>query len=242
MEIKNMLFTLGMILIIISTLLTGFFDAIITYSIFVLGIIFAIIGGFLSKKRANIKNLDYFQDKRNIIKIFVLLIIVTLAFNWISSIDPISFYNWEQFTNEEGRFTVLLPGIPIEGSSKKSINEKNLSTNWFRVESGTKTNFGIVYYDLIENYDSDILLESLINTEIENLKNHFDLTVIHIKDISLQNYPGKEVLIKENANDVSIKTRIYYVKNRIYDISAASTQLIENENIDKFFDSFEIIE
>lgn len=172
--------------------------------------------------------------------IFLLLLIVS------PSIDA----EWKEFISYEGRFRVLVPANMESGETDIDTELGPITYHTvYCQESGEEVDnyvYMVSYCDYPEfsmHSDSTELLKSFFDATIESATQSVQGELMYSSDITMKDYPGKIWRINYNDNDATIKTKAFVVGNRFYTVQTISLKNKGlNPSIDKFLDSFELIE
>ena len=148
---------------------------------------------------------------------------------------------WIKYSSPEGGYSALLPSQPTLDTEQ-----------WSRAEPKTYTALSVVswppgiiqirYFDLSPN--QSLSLDDLRAGEIKRLADKG--TLVSDKSISLDGYPGRQLVVldkSESSAEVTI-SRVYKVGQRAYTISfelgGADESYALKSGGTKFFDSFQI--
>ncbi|HEY9653450.1 MAG TPA: hypothetical protein V6C95_22505 [Coleofasciculaceae cyanobacterium] len=158
----------------------------------------------------------------------------------ITQAEPSS---WQSFSDQDGGFTVLMPGTP---TAKKQTQDSPIGTidfySFTTALEDKKVTYLVSYNDFPEavlSLPPDILLDGLRSGLIADRT----VRLVEEKTISLGEYPGKEFQL-EIPGKVAIRHRAYLVKQRLYQVITETPLDQENElsdDIDKFMESFQLL-
>lgn len=118
---------------------------------------------------------------------------------------------WKEFSSAEGKFKVLLPGVPKTnvGTAQTAIGP--LTTHYFAVET-EKFVYHISYVDLPVGPETpEETKEALDSSRDHAVKDH---RLISENDVTLDGIVGREMLVARN--DLIFNGRFFYVKKRLY--------------------------
>lgn len=173
------------------------------------------------------------------------LFILTLS-AFMSSCNLFHTDHWKEYTHMRGDFKVDFKGTPEIRNLKDTIEGNVVNI----VAVGGMDQKGISY--IVEYKD---LPEDLINSDTsEGLHFLFAYSMQHIQEelgkeslksfeqISLNKFPGREIIWHSPAKDTGIHQRIFLVKNKFYIVSVTYPySLHEDPDIIRFLDSFQLI-
>lgn len=188
----------------------------------------------------------YLRFNRGIYTIkFIILVLISLSLATSVKAAHITFYasnlndqqsiiltqsKWQQFSSTAGKFTVSLPGKPIEESE---TDEDGSVANNFTVVDG-ETVYLVTYSDLVEEVNQ-VAPEEIFDAVCEGYTADGD-RLVNKREVELDGYPGRVVELNTTYGMVG-KASMYLVKNRLYQLIVFSPSKEEGE---KFFESFHI--
>jgi hypothetical protein len=143
--------------------------------------------------------------------------------------------DWKEFAPPGGRFSILMPGTPVQSSVPGGT--KYLIQRWDKNMS-----FAVVSFDLGAGFLPPDVMQAMSNAERDNLKTFMDATVVSEKDVNLGGLSCHEVQMRASGDVVAIM-RFYMVKqennSRVYQLLAAGPRFQADSGLAaKFFDSF----
>jgi hypothetical protein len=148
---------------------------------------------------------------------------------------------WIKYTSPEGGYSALLPAQPtLDTEQSNSAVPKTYTA--FSVVGFPPGIIEIRYFDLSPN--QSFSLDDLRDSEIKRLKNKG--TLVSDKPISLEGYPGRQLVVLERKSGAEVTiSRVYKVGQRAYTISfelggTADESYALKSGSAKFFDSFQI--
>lgn len=183
-------------------------------------------------------------NKRKAIGIifFILFIFIALFFY-----EPDDKYiidsSWNNFNSDEGRFSILFPGEVKTTGTTFFVNNTIETTTLYKFETEPTRNyiFSLLYVDYSENFIQNYGVELFFVTDMNTYSKELNGNIFNVKNITLDNYTGKEFEIINEKTSLYSKFRAYIVKNRYYVISVVSRlSKTSFEIVDKFMDSFEL--
>lgn len=157
---------------------------------------------------------------------------------------------WKEYTDHEGRFSVLVPGelskkeIPVA----TQIGELVYHSYYYQPTEKDPDNilYMLSYCDYPEggmHSDSVALLESFFEATLESALESVKGELLYSTDTKLQNYPAKLWRLTYQDGEASIKSKAILAQNRFFMIQTVGFRDKGiNPNIDKFLDSFRIVE
>ena len=155
-----------------------------------------------------------------------------------------SIEGWQEYTSAEGRFTILMPGLPEEQTIAQELAEGvEIEATFARVEANSVT-YMVMYTDLPE--------ESLALGEDEFFRQYIDNIVQKVESdsgaeidkpqeqkITLDGNPGREFTY--GAQGQGSRARTYLVGSRHYQIIAAGPMdKLSGDQVTDFLDSFKL--
>lgn len=137
---------------------------------------------------------------------------------------------WQQFSSIAGKFTVSLPGKPIE---KSETDEDGSVANNFTVVDG-ETVYLVTYSDLVEEVNQ-VSPKEIFDAVCEGYTADGD-KLVGKQEVELNGYPGR--VVELNTTDGMVgKASIYLAEKRLYQLIVISPAKEEGK---QFFESFQI--
>ncbi len=158
--------------------------------------------------------------------------------------------DWKIFNTYEGQFRIEVPGGEMEKKEKvihTEIGEITYVTYVHQTPLKESENalYIVSYCDYPANSmhsDSLELLEDFFNNTIEKASDSVYGEVRYEDDIRYIDYPGKLFRIDYRQGTATLKSKIFIVKNRFYNIQIATTTGKSlNDAADHFLDSFYLL-
>ncbi len=157
---------------------------------------------------------------------------------------------WHPFTSEKGKFTVLAPGEFIEkfNSVETPIGATEYHTFLYQSEDDKADNlvYMISYCDYPEgsiHSDSTELVKEFLEVTVESAVKSVKGELFYSSEISLGKFPGILWRVNYQDGEATIKTKSYLVGRRYYSVQTVTyKEKGLNPFIDKFLDSFKLIE
>ncbi len=151
---------------------------------------------------------------------------------------PSDTHEWKEFASKEGRFSANFPTEPTVESKKDAKGDVTVTTQ-STTENGAIA-FFVIYSDVMGDF-------SIVNAKeiLKQSANAAKADPKSYKEVPLNGYPGLEFVaeIEKPDTKVLMKTRLYLVKNRLYQVIAAAEQSKKDKaEFDKFLDSFRLSE
>ena len=158
--------------------------------------------------------------------------------------------NWKIFNTYEGQFRIEVPGGNMDRKEKvihTEIGEITYVTYVHQTPLKESENalYIVSYCDYPANSmhsDSLELLEDFFSNTIEKASESVYGEVRYEDDIWYIDYPGKLFRIDYRQGTATLKSKIFIVNNRFYNIQIATTKgKSMNEAADHFLDSFYLL-
>lgn len=150
---------------------------------------------------------------------------------------------WQQFSSQEGGFTILMPGIPTQKKTSMGGEVLSIEGHMFKVALENDSISYTVFYADFPSEMAQLPSELILSSIASALSSQKDLKVLSEQDISLGSYPGKEFRL-ENPGKAIVRHRVYWVKQRVYQV-AVETPLDKEQalssDVEKFFNSFQLL-
>ncbi|MEM9922114.1 MAG: hypothetical protein AAF990_28680 [Bacteroidota bacterium] len=162
----------------------------------------------------------------------------------------LGFGKWEEFKSYDGRFRIMVPG-PLELRTKQIETEiGDIYYHTYMLQSNDDQADNLVYMISYCDYpegsvhsDSTALLEEFFDTTVETAMSSVNGNLRYSSKVQLKDYPGRIWRIDYNDDQAVIKTKCFLVGSRYYSIQAITVKDRSlNPAMDRFFDSFELLE
>ncbi len=148
---------------------------------------------------------------------------------------------WQQFTVREGGFSIFLPRKPKETIEPVGMGAGAGTLHNFFVELQNST-YGISYADF-PNISGDLNAQQ-INDLLDSVRDGVvgKGKLLKERSITINGYVGKEIEFVD-VDKLNYKTRIYWVKQRLYQqiVVSPNPRLILAQDTNKFLDSFKLL-
>ncbi len=131
--------------------------------------------------------------------------------------------DWREYTNEEGKFSVLLPGEPKEETSSIETDTGTIQIHLFGVPIGD-TDYIVAYTDypaeLINTKGAQGILDSARDGAVENTKGK----LLSDETIDLNGNPGKLLVVESPDGKGIAQAKIFLVGTRLYQVFVAAAK------------------
>jgi hypothetical protein len=146
---------------------------------------------------------------------------------------------WIAFSPKDGRFSVMLPGKPVEKSLPVDTAAGPITVPMYRLASG-EFGYMITYRDYPNTPEEVQARDKLLQIAAEKAVTVAGGKIFSSKAISLGDYPGREV--KANIPGSILQTMSYFAKPRLYILMVfMPPDKTGSEKVTKFFQSFEVL-
>jgi len=158
--------------------------------------------------------------------------------------------DWTRYVSYEGKFSILTPGELQEKVNIIPTEVDSLAYHSFFYQPINKEPENFVYLvsyvdypDLTFHADSTDLINDFFETTIQGATESLNGELRYTDEISLSDHPGRMFRIDYINGEAVMKTKAFLVGNRYYSIQVAThQQKSRNLDIDKFLNSFKVIE
>jgi hypothetical protein len=144
--------------------------------------------------------------------------------------------SWVTFDSEAGHFSILMPEIPKDETETKPTPYGPYTSHTFI----TKTMKGLFLVGWVD-YDPrfKFTIQDELNANRDNFVKAVHATLLRTTPITLNGNPGIEFTAE--SPEANIKSRVYIVGRRPYQVAAATYKSEEDaDTVQRFFDSFTI--
>ncbi len=158
---------------------------------------------------------------------------------------PATALSWQKLEDADGAFRVELPGTAKHQTEQTPTAVGNIELHMFLVESAGGSAFTAMYSDypksIIRAANADKILEGAQNGAVTNINGKLDTQ----RKIKIGSHPGREFSAKASTplgGELEYTSRIYLVKNRLYQVTlAALGGTVAEADKKRFFDSFALL-
>lgn len=177
----------------------------------------------------------YARGSLNWLLVAVVILAFTLARSYLQE-DP----EWERFRSEEGRFAVLMAGVPDERTIEEEIAGGRVASRYFSFgRSGVL--YAVAYVDLPAGQVRQTGVGEILDQARQALAGRVQGEMLEEEEeIVLEGYPGR--MWKFAAGDGSLlQARGWLVDERLYTLMAGMEEEGASQaEVDAFFTSFEL--
>ena len=143
---------------------------------------------------------------------------------------------WTKFTSDEGRFSVMMPGVPEDKVQTTPATPGPYTTHLFTLRQGANV-FLIGWVDYDPTFNFDLYAELEMNRD--NFVKGLEATLLHTRTLQIDGYPALEFTAE--AKQRIFKSRVYMVGRRPYQIVIGSPKGVDDTvNVNRFFNSFKV--
>ena len=147
---------------------------------------------------------------------------------------------WKEFSSKEGRFSVLVPGTPSEQTQNLDTGVGAIDLHFFIVEQDG-FQYLVSYNDypdaMVREADADKVLDGARDGVVANVQGR----LLNEVKVWLADYPGRELRIRIPEGRQTMRTRLYFVGNRLYQVGVLSAEdSAAADEISKFLNSFKL--
>ena len=147
---------------------------------------------------------------------------------------------WKEFSSKEGRFSVLVPGTPSEQTQKLDTGVGAIDLHFFVAEQDG-FQYLVSYNDypdaMVREADADKVLDGARDGVVANVQGR----LLNEVKVWLANYPGRELRIRIPEGRQAMRTRLYFVGNRLYQVGVLSAEDgAAADEVSKFLNSFKL--
>jgi hypothetical protein len=148
-----------------------------------------------------------------------------------------------EFTSKEGKFTVLFPGKPKETKRTLQSPFGPVELNSFSVSPlQPVSTYVVIFSDYPANFEKKSDADFLDSSRDGSVKNSGG-KLLSEKKLTLDKYPGRELLLEAPNQGGLFRQRIFIVGNRLYQlIVGGAEEVAKSKGADKFLDSFKLQE
>ncbi|BAY26325.1 hypothetical protein NIES2100_61390 [Calothrix sp. NIES-2100] len=132
---------------------------------------------------------------------------------------------WKLFTGPDGRFSVLMPGIPIRKTQAQKTYMGEINVELFTAQPPKQeVAYVVAYNDFPYSYGQMVNPQTVLNNARDLALKTTKSNLISQRDIrSTNGHPGKEIEYV-NAGGKFTKSRMYFAEGRLYQVMAITTK------------------
>lgn len=152
-------------------------------------------------------------------------------------------YEWQDYSPEDGKYSIQMPGKPVNKSSSQQTPAGKVTTH-IAIYSDQNSAFAVSYTEypavLMIQMPNEKVLDGARDGRLA-MGGHKLLKETHIQ--LMDTYPGRElqIAVAEDGGKNAIRTRIFMVNNRLYQIVAIQPKdKLFSPDAVRFMDSFTI--
>lgn len=156
---------------------------------------------------------------------------------------------WQRYHAPDGSFRIDLPGAFVHNLESHITDLGDFEVNSFIYKAkDDDLNFLYLvnYFDYPENtfpQDSFAYINELLSQSVEQSAEDLNGKLIYSADIEQNYFPAKISRIEYAEQQAVVKSKMVLASNRFYSVQVYSTiEKSLNDDIDRFLDSFEILD
>ena len=166
-------------------------------------------------------------------QVTVAVVAAVLAYVLVSTYPKWMPFRWQEFSSPEGRFAVLMPGVPE--ATTEVYRDRNIEMHMFTLDRGSSA-FMASYFELgPTSTPPDVILDGARAGSIRKVEG----ALLSEEKLTLDGHPGREFKSTARGNQF-VDTRMYLVDQRLYLPTAVHPDR-ESSDVPKFFSSFKIL-
>jgi len=143
---------------------------------------------------------------------------------------------WTKFTSEEGRFSVMMPGVPEDKVQTTPASPGPYTTHLFTLRQGANV-YLIGWVDYDPSFDFDLYAELEMNRD--NFVKGIEATLLHSRNLNIDGFTALEFTAEGKQR--IFRSRVYMVGRRPYQIVIGSPKGVDDSvNVNRFFNSFKV--
>lgn len=148
---------------------------------------------------------------------------------------------WKEIRPPEGGFSVKMPGDPTPSTSTSEIPDGPVTFHFFTLEY-LDSWFSVQYADYPDKYVQQRSPQEMLDDAQGACIVGLQSKLISQQDISLNQYPGRDLTLQNTAGTLVIKARLFLVGNRIYQVTVRTIPKTENlKYVLEFLNSFKLL-
>lgn len=152
---------------------------------------------------------------------------------------------WKLFTAPDGRFTVLMPGMPkrVTQTQKTFMGEINLEV-FLGQPPKQEVAYVVAFNDFPDSYGQMTNPQEILNNAQEMALKTTQSNLIGARDIrSTNGHPGKEIEYVNSGGKIT-RNRMYFAEGRLYQVMVITTKKQQKylaKSITGYLNSFNVV-
>lgn len=152
---------------------------------------------------------------------------------------------WKLFTAPDGRFTVLMPGMPkrVTQTQKTFMGEINLEI-FLGQPPKQEVAYVVAFNDFPDSYGQMTNPQEILNNAQEMALKTTQSNLIGARDIrSTNGHPGKEIEYVNSGGKIT-RNRMYFAEGRLYQVMVITTKKQQKylaKSITGYLNSFNVV-
>jgi len=155
----------------------------------------------------------------------------------VKPVAPAPLGPWPTFTSTEGRFSVLMPGLPTEKTETVDDEQGPYTSHVFTWREDPLRVYRIGWVDYEPDFDFNRLAEMEANRDnfVKGVKGR----LLSSRRFNIDDYPAIEFTVE--TEEKILKSRVYIVGRRPYQIVIGSPKGVDDSaHVERFFNSFKV--
>lgn len=181
-------------------------------------------------------------------KCWLVLIIAFLLFSACNAQNKGQKFDWKEFVSEEGKFKATFPVVPTKSVKETDGGISKIQSTRFEVSlAEPEIYFGVLYADFP---NAPTMNQNALRANYDKIRDGFskvvDTELISERDVWVNEKLGRELVLKD-IKQIVVTHRMYLIGNRQYQVTTTIKSSLMKDaeikrSIDKFFDSFQLVE
>lgn len=139
-----------------------------------------------------------------------------------------------------GNFSINMPGTPVESSHITRTENGNILYSSYNLDAGDAW-YGVQYSEYPQGHMDDRSPDEMLRGAIRACEMGFEAKLTGKTEILLGEYPGQEVTFKQSGGLIVIKSRLFLVRDRLYQVTARVANTEKGlKQAQEYLDSFQV--
>jgi hypothetical protein len=147
---------------------------------------------------------------------------------------------WKKFSPEKGQFSILMPNDKVDYLAPDASQKNQVSESTKMYLSTHEQSIFIVSHSDFKNDQNPVPANELLDSAIEGMLEG-KKKLLSQKDITLGTHPGREIVIRDEKEAITLTGRVFIINERMYILLVGGDKSPEANDISKFLNSFELI-
>jgi hypothetical protein len=181
--------------------------------------------------------------KTNLTKSQVLGIVIAVIGSYlVANYDSLIPYRFKEFTSQQGKFSVLMPGLPSSNDTEIGKDGQKQTIHSFTTQPRPHLVFSCAYIDLASAVP-DLQIETLLDNARDGAIKNVQGTFVKELRLKVHGFPSRQFQAETRGGGY-MDAKIVLVENKFYMLMVVNTKGIrarDEAEVERFFSSFKTL-